>query len=70
MVNFDIKIGFKEIIGLAVSIPLAYERIRKVKLKFDEKERKIRKDAYKENEDYIFGDVILSADGSVWRKEK
>ena len=40
MLKFDIKIGFKEIVAVAVSIPLIYERIRKVKLKYDIKEVK------------------------------
>lgn len=40
MIKFDIKIGFKEIVAVAVSIPLIYERIRKVKLKYDIKEVK------------------------------
>lgn len=40
MVKLDIRIGFKEIVAMAVSIPLIYERIRKVKLKYDVKEMK------------------------------
>ena len=40
MVKLDIRIGFKEIVAMAVSIPLIYERIRKVKLKYDIKEMK------------------------------
>lgn len=40
MVKFDIHIGFKEIVAMAVSIPLIYERMRKVKLKYDIKEMK------------------------------
>lgn len=40
MIKFDIKISFKEIVAMAVSIPLIYERIRKVKLKYDIKEVK------------------------------
>lgn len=40
MIKFDIKIGFKEIVAVAVSVPLIYERIRKVKLKYDIKEVK------------------------------
>lgn len=36
----DIRIGFKEIVAVAVSIPLIYERIRKIKLKYDIKEVK------------------------------
>lgn len=40
MMKFDIHIGFKEIVAMAVSIPLIYERIRKVKLKYDIKEVK------------------------------
>lgn len=38
MVKLDIHIGAKEIVAMAVSIPLIYERIRKVKLKYDIKE--------------------------------
>lgn len=40
MLKLDIHIGFKEIVAVAVSIPLIYERIRKVKLKYDIKEVK------------------------------
>lgn len=40
MLKLDIRIGFKEIVAMAVSIPLIYERIRKVKLKYDIKEVK------------------------------
>lgn len=40
MLKFDIHIGFKEIVAVAVSIPLIYDRIRKVKLKYDIKEVK------------------------------
>lgn len=40
MLKVDIHIGFKEIVAMAVSIPLIYERIRKVKLKYDIKEVK------------------------------
>lgn len=40
MLKFDIRIGFKEIVAVAVSIPLIYERIRKVKLKYDIREVK------------------------------
>lgn len=38
MVKLDIHIRAKEIVAMAVSIPLIYERIRKVKLKYDIKE--------------------------------
>lgn len=40
MLKVDIRIGFKEIVAMAVSIPLIYERMRKVKLKYDVKEVK------------------------------
>jgi hypothetical protein len=40
VVKLDIRIGFKEIVAMAVSIPLIYERVRKVKLKYDIKELK------------------------------
>ena len=40
MLKVDMRIGFKEIVAMAVSIPLIYERIRKVKLKYDIKEVK------------------------------
>lgn len=40
MLKLDIHIGFKEIVAMAVSVPLIYERIRKVKLKYDIKEVK------------------------------
>ena len=43
MINFDVKIGFKEIVAAAVSIPLAYKKIRQLKLKYDEKQKKILK---------------------------
>lgn len=32
-INLDIKIGMKEIVAVAVSIPLVYEKLRKLKLK-------------------------------------
>ena len=40
--NFNIRIGAKEILAMAVAIPLVYERIRKIKLRYDKKERNIR----------------------------
>lgn len=70
MVNIDIKFGFKEIIGLAISIPLAYEKVRKLKLKYDLKEQKETVKLDGREQAYIFNDVILCQDGSVWRKEK
>jgi hypothetical protein len=70
MVNIDIKFGFKEIIGLAISIPLAYEKVRKLKLKYDLKEQKETIKLNENEQAYIFNDVVLCQDGSVWRKEK
>lgn len=70
MVNIDIKFGFKEIIGLAISIPLAYEKVRKLKLKYDLKEQKETVKLDGREQAYIFNDVVLCQDGSVWRKEK
>ena len=70
MVNVDIRFGFKEIIGLAISIPLAYDKVRKLKLKYDLKEQKEIAALGPKERDYIFNDVVLCQDGSVWRKEK
>lgn len=34
MINFDIKIGYKEIVAVAVSIPIVYKKLLKIKSKY------------------------------------
>ena len=63
--NLDIRVGFKEIVAIACAIPVVYERMRKVKLKYDLKEQsKVGKGA-----PVMFGDVIIDAQGRTWRRE-
>lgn len=61
-VDIVIKIGAKEIIALCIGIPLVYEKLRKIKLKYDNKSNT--------NADpIIFGEVLIDNDGRVWRRE-
>lgn len=40
MIRWEIKVGFKEIAAMAIAIPAVYEKIRKLKLKYDIKEER------------------------------
>lgn len=64
MINFDVKIGFKEIVAAAVSIPLAYKKIRQIKLKYDEKQKKTLG-----NKEFVFNDVLIDQYGQRWIRE-
>lgn len=68
MINFDIKVGFKEILAVAVGVPLCYEKLRKLKLKYDIKERK--ENPLSNHDGIIFSDVIIDQEGRKWRREK
>ena len=59
VLNVDIRIGFKEIVAIAVSIPLVYEKIRRLKLRYDKKERNIRDSSGTLRP----GDVLFDAEG-------
>lgn len=59
MFNIDIRIGAKEIVAVAVAIPIVYERIRKIKLRYDKKERNIRDSSGTLRP----GDVLFDAEG-------
>lgn len=58
MINVDIRFGFKEIVAAAVSIPLAYKKIRQLKLKYDEKQKK------------ILNGVLVDQYGQRWIREE
>ena len=64
MINFDIRFGFKEIVAAAVSIPLAYKKIRQLKLKYDEKEKKILN-----GKEFVFNGVLIDQYGQRWIRE-
>ena len=62
-INLDIKIGMKEIVAVAVSIPVVYEKLRKLKLKYDKKEERIVRD----QSGYLQpGSVLFDSDGNQW----
>lgn len=65
MINVDVKIGFKEIVAVAVSIPLAYKKIRQLKLKFDEKEKKILN-----GKEFVFNGILIDQYGQRWIREE
>lgn len=66
MPKLDIRIGAKEIAAIAVAIPIVYEKIRKIKLKYDLKEQvKGIKGV-----PVAFDDIIIDAQGRTWRLEK
>lgn len=59
-INLDIKIGMKEIVAVAVSIPLVYEKLRKIKLKYDKKEERVIRDS----SGYLQpGEVLFNSEG-------
>ena len=64
MINVDIRFGFKEIVAAAVSIPLAYKKIRQIKLKYDEKQQKTL-----DNKEFVFNDVLIDQYGQRWIRE-
>lgn len=64
MINVDIRFGFKEIVAAAVSIPLAYKKIRQIKLKYDEKQKKALND-----KEFVFNDVLIDQYGQRWIRE-
>ena len=64
MINFDIRFGFKEIVAAAVSIPLVYKKIRQLKLKYDEKEKKILN-----GKEFVFNGVLIDQYGQRWIRE-
>ena len=77
--KFNVTFGAKEIMALLIGIPLVYERVRRVKLKYDKKEadskvkRSCAGDGAVDRVDssgYIFGDVIIDSDGVKWRREE
>lgn len=59
-----VRFGVKEIVIAAVSIPLAYKKIRQIKLKYDEKQKKIL-----DNKGYVFNDVLIDQYGRRWIRE-
>ena len=64
MINVDIRFGFKEIVAAAVSIPLVYKKIRQLKLKYDEKQKKILN-----GKEYVFNGVLVDQYGQRWIRE-
>lgn len=66
-VNLDIHIGLKEITAIACAIPIVYEKMRKVKLKYDTKE--LKKNAIP-GVPIAFDDTIIDAQGRTWKLQK
>lgn len=64
-VNLDIRIGAKELLAIACAIPIVYERVRKVKLKYDLKEQS----KGVKGTPVMFDDIIIDAQGRTWRRE-
>lgn len=63
--NMSVRFGVKEIVIAAVSIPFVYKRIRKLKLKYDAKEKRAM--AYKAR---VVNGVLIDQYGQRWiRKE-
>ena len=66
-INVDLKLGMKEIVAIAAAIPMVYEKLRKLKLKYDEKTRNLTEKKSDGEIAYIFdaGDkqIILGPDG-------
>lgn len=60
-----IEIGLKEITALSVAIPLVYDRVRKLKQKYDKESAKRKK-----AEPVVFEDIFVDAEGNTWRREK
>ena len=65
-INLDIRIGMKEIVAVAVSIPLVYEKLRKIKLKYDKKEQSVDRVIHDESGMLKPGDVLWDSEGIPW----
>ena len=63
--NLDIRIGLREILAIALAIPVVYEKLRKVKLKYDLKEQV----KGVKGVPVAFDDIIIDAQGRTWRRE-
>lgn len=63
VLKIDIRIGFKEICAILIGVPLAYERIRKLKRKYDKKENTI-KDA---SGTLRPGDILFDTEGVQYK---
>jgi hypothetical protein len=66
-INLDIKIGMKEIVTVAVSIPLVYEKLRKLKLKYDKKEQSVDRVIHDESGMLKPGDMLWDSEGIPWK---
>ncbi len=66
-INLDIKIGMKEIVAVAVSIPLVYEKLRKIKLKYDKKEQSVDRVIHDESGMLKAGDILWDSEGIPWK---
>ena len=66
MPKLDIRIGVKEIVAVAVSIPLVYERLRRIKLKYDKKEEKVVREIRDDTGMLVPGDILFDVDGNQW----
>lgn len=64
-INLDIHIGFKEIATIALAIPVIYDKLRKVKLKYDLKEQT----KGIKGTPVVFDDIIIDAQGRTWKLE-
>lgn len=68
MINFDIKLGFKEIAAIVIGVPLCYEKLRKLKIKYDAREQKTRENNCSGG--VVFSDIFIDAEGRKWRRER
>lgn len=66
-INLDIKIGMKEIVAVAVSIPLVYEKLRKLKLKYDKKEQSVDRVIHDESGILKPGTLLWDSEGIPWK---
>lgn len=66
-INLDIKIGMKEIVAVAVSIPLVYEKLRKLKMKYDKKEQSVERVLHDKSGMLKPGDVLWDSEGIPWK---
>ena len=66
-INLDIKIGIKEIVAVAVSIPFVYEKLRRIKLKYDKKEQSVDRVIHDERGMLTPGDVLWDSEGIPWK---
>lgn len=66
-INLDIKIGMKEIVAVAVSIPLVYEKLRRLKLKYDKKEAASGSRFIVDDSGFLKpGDKLWDSEGIPW----